>query len=195
MTDLSVQFQRLRRGNAILFRPDDPVLLPLADALAEADRRSVVLWGLREAERVADALSRRHPDDDRPVLAVEACREWSEGSARMGEARAAILAVHAMARDVPPGSDAALCHAVGQGCSCVHTPGHAMGLPVYELTSVLLERGEGCGGEVGRMVDAYVRDLELSRIEAALRRSWAGFLRDRPRRIPSFLSAILRTSE
>ena len=55
----------------------------------------------------------------------------------MPSARPAILAVHAMAKQLQDPGDAALCHGVGQGCSTVHTPRHAMGLPIYELTALV----------------------------------------------------------
>ena len=50
----------------------------------------------------------------------------------MPQAKAAILACHALAREWDSPEDIALCHAVGQGCSVVHTAGHAMGYPIYE---------------------------------------------------------------
>lgn len=76
----------------------------------------------------------------------------------MPVAKRAILDVHAMARDMDDPADAALCHAVGQRCSCVHTPKHALGLPVYELTATYI-RGDGDPGEIGRLVRMYEESL------------------------------------
>ena len=64
-------------------------------------------------------------------------RLWAMGKVKMPSARPAILAVHAMAKQLQDPGDAALCHGVGQGCSTVHTPRHAMGLPIYELTALV----------------------------------------------------------
>lgn len=176
MTDISDALDRRRRGCVIFFRQDSPALSPLRIALERADRRTVVLWGLSEAERVAGILSERHPDDTRPTEAVRICRAWSEGDVRMPDAKRGILAVHAMARDTDP-VDGALCHAVGQGCSCVHTPGHAMGLPVYELTAIVLENGVGCSDAIVSRVDSYVSGLERAEADSRMPRRWASFLR------------------
>lgn len=94
----------------------------------------------------------------------------------MPEAKRAILDVHAMARDMRSPADAALCHAVGQGCSCVHTPKHALGLPVYELTAVFLEGGEGCTGAVAWRATSYLVDLKRIRDAEKDGMQWAPFL-------------------
>ena len=158
--DLSDAESRYERGNAILFTRDSPCLSALRRTLESSDRRTVALWGLERARRTAEELRRRHPDDPRPMLAVEACTRWCRGETRMPEAKRAILDVHAMARDMESPADSALCHAVGQGCSCVHTPKHAMGLPVYELTAVFLEGGTGRVGVVAWKATSYLVDLK-----------------------------------
>lgn len=174
--DFDDALARLERGDAILFRKDSPFLAQLAGRLLSADRRTVVLWGLECAGRVADRLGVMFPEDGRPAEAVRTCTLWSEGAVRMPEARRAILAVHGMARDVGDLIAAALCHAVGQGCSCVHTPGHAMGLPVYELTAILLEGGDGWEARAEDAIDGYLKVLDGCDIRVSEPREWAGFL-------------------
>ena len=174
--DFDDALARLERGDAILFRKDSPCLAQLAGRLLSADRRTVVLWGLECAGRVADRLGVMFPEDGRPAEAVRTCTLWSEGAVRMPEARRAILAVHGMARDVGDPIAAALCHAVGQGCSCVHTPGHAMGLPVYELTAILLEGGDGWEARAEDAIDGYLKVLDGCDIRVSEPREWAGFL-------------------
>ena len=175
--DFDDALARLERGNAILFRKDSPCLAQLAGRLSSADRRTVVLWGLECAGRVADGLGVMFPEDGRPAEAVRTCTLWSEGAVRMPEARRSILAVHGMARDVGDPVAAALCHAVGQGCSCVHTPGHAMGLPVYELTAILLEGGDGWRARAEDAIDGYLKALDGCEIRLSEPREWARFLR------------------
>ena len=174
--DFDDALARLERGDAILFRKDSPCLAQLAGRLLSAYRRTVVLWGLECAGRVADRLGVMFPEDGRPAEAVRTCTLWSEGAVRMPEARRAILAVHGMARDVGDPIAAALCHAVGQGCSCVHTPGHAMGLPVYELTAILLEGGDGWEARAEDAIDGYLKVLDGCDIRVSEPRKWAGFL-------------------
>ena len=80
-----------------------------------------------------------------------------------------------MARDMDDPADAALCHAVGQRCSCVHTPKHALGLPVYELTAAFLKGGRD-PSSIERIVDTYLDALDQAVSEAQKPRRWAGFL-------------------
>lgn len=173
--DLKDAFDRHSRGCAILFTRDSPCLSRLSEDLNAADRRTVVIWALENAARVADVLEASHPDDPRPSAAVSACISWSMGDVLMPVAKRAILDVHTMARDMDDPADAALCHAVGQGCSCVHTPKHALGLPVYELTAAFLRSG-GDQSSIERIMDAYLDTLGRAVSEAQKPRIWAGFL-------------------
>lgn len=173
--DLTDAFDRHSRGCAILFTRDSPCLSRLSEDLNAADRRTVVIWALENAARVAADLDASHPNDSRPSAAVSACTLWSMGDVLMPVAKRAILDVHAMARDMDDPADAALCHAVGQGCSCVHTPKHALGLPVYELTAAFLRSG-GDQSSIERIMDAYLDTLGRAVLEAQKPRIWAGFL-------------------
>lgn len=173
--DISDALSRLARGNSILFMRDSPCLAGIRSSLEASDRRTVVLWGLRNAERIASVVGGRHPDDPRPREAVRLCTMWSMGDVKMPEAKRAILGVHAMAREAGSPEDSALCHAVGQGCSVVHTPGHALGLPIYELTAAVLEGGD-VRDRVSGLIGIYEATLEVSSIHPEGRR-WARFLR------------------
>ena len=111
--------------------------------------------------------------------AVQAARAWAAGVIRMPLARQAILSCHALARELTAPGDIARCHAVAQGCSVVHTTGHAMGLPVYELTAVVRERGlENCREAVERRSREYSdRLLYWERHPEEYSGPWAAFLR------------------
>ena len=169
--DLSDAESRRRRGCSILFTPDSPCLMGLRPMLEGADRVTVAMWGLEQADRVAHILSDSHPEHDEPAEAVRLCRLWLHGEVKMPEAKRAILDVHAMAKLMDDPADAALCHAVGQGCSCVHTPKHALGLPVYELTAVFLR-----GGDPEEFVSMYVDSLKRISDEEKNGMILAGFL-------------------
>ena len=187
--DLTDAFDRHSRGCLILFTRDSPCPSRLSEDLNVADRRTVVIWALENAARVADVLEASHPDDPRPSAAVSACTSWSMGDVLMPIAKRAILDVHAMARDMDDPADAALCHAVGQGCSCVHTPKHALGLPVYELTAAYI-RGGGDPAEIGRLVRMYEESLVHAEHFPVSSRRWAPFLIGR-RRVCIILERIL----
>ena len=100
------------------------------------------------------------PEEGRPAAAVAASRAWAAGALRMPAVRPLILACHAAARETDR-ENAALCHAVAQGCSTVHARGHALGLPIYELTALALrfglERGEVLEARAAEYLDRLRR--------------------------------------
>lgn len=65
------------------------------------------------------------------------CRRWAAGEIKMPQAKRAVLACHAAAKELSGSWAVAMCHAVGQGVSAVHVREHAMGLPIYELTAIV----------------------------------------------------------
>lgn len=169
---------RVRRRNQIFFARDSALLAPLSMQLAAAGRRVSVLWALELAGEIARDLARRLPEGMRAVAAVEAARCWAEGTLKMPAARRAILDCHAAARGVASPADAARLHAVAQGCSAVHAQGHAIGLPIYELTAIVRERGleAACLPVESRAADYAVR-LANCRLQALDEsRPWAAFL-------------------
>lgn len=81
-----------------------------------------------------------------------------------------------MAKEVDA-EDAALCHAVAQACSVVHTPRHALGYPVYELTALVIRSGyEGFEDDVVSRVSEYADRLAYWASRADELRQWAGFM-------------------
>lgn len=167
---------RRSRGCAILFTPQSACLSELCALIGEQNRRTLALWALDLASETADALAERHPGDLRPRDAVDASSDWASGNVKMGVARRAILSCHAMAKEVDA-EDAALCHAVAQACSVVHTPRHALGYPVYELTARVIRSGfEGFEDDVERRVSEYADRLAYRASRADQPRQWAGFM-------------------
>lgn len=156
------------------------LLAELRELIAGADRRVMILWALELAEETVRELEDKYPDDYRPREAIETARAWAAGEIKMPLARRAILDCHAMAKELTDFADIARCHAVGQACSVVHTEGHAIGYPIYELTALVLEQGlEDCR----EAVEARVRDYERRLLywvdrERSECRKWADFLRD-----------------
>lgn len=121
----------------ILFSTDSEFLSDLQVSLAVQDRRTVILWALELAGEAVRTLEEKYPGEQRPANVLEAARLWASGKMKMSQAKAAILACHAMAKELSSPEDIALCHGVGQACSTVHTAGHAIGFPVYELTAIV----------------------------------------------------------
>ena len=171
---------KAKRRNQILFAAESPLLADLHRLIAGANRRALILWALELAEETVRELEGRYPDDHRPREAVEAARAWAAGEIKMPLARRAILACHAMAKELTDPADIARCHAVGQACSTVHTEGHALGYPIYKLTALAREQGlEDCQEAVeGRVRDYEQRLTEWRERESAGSRKWADFLRE-----------------
>lgn len=101
---------------------------------------------------------------------------------KMPVAKRAILDCHAFAKEITSLEDIALCHAVGQGCSVVHTEGHAIGLPIYELTAMVRKYGiENYKEPVQNRNQEYIERLLYWRENYKnFEGEWAGFmLKDR----------------
>ena len=115
---------RVKRKNQILFSKTSSCLEELNLLIPQQNHRTLVLWALSLAEE-----------------SVELLELWAAGKTKMREAQRRILDCHAVAKELTSREDIALCHAVGQACAVVHTEGHALGYPLYELTAIVLREG------------------------------------------------------
>ena len=151
---------KAKRHNQILFSKESLLLDNLRHLIGQANRRALTLWALELAEDTVLQLAERYPEDLRPEEAIAASRAWAAGEIKMPLAKRAILNCHAMAKELAIPVDIARCHAVGQACSVVHTAGHALGYPMYELTAIVLELGlDGCRDTVEQRVVYYEQRL------------------------------------
>ncbi len=165
---------RHKRGNALLFSKADPYLHDLSTQLAQQTHRAVVLWALELAE--ATALQLPHEPD--LLHAVLTSRAWAAGEVKMREAQRAILQAHAVAKRLSSREDIALCHAVGQACGTVHTAGHAIGYPMYELTALVHCHGlDHCQQPIEQRLQHYSTRLHhWQQAEPSITSPWAPFL-------------------
>ena len=165
--------------NQILFSKDSLLLDDLRHLIGQANRRAMVLWALELAEETAQKLEEKYPEAHRPREAVGASRAWAAGEIKMPIAKQAILDCHAMAKELTNPADIARCHAVGQACSVVHTAGHALGYPMYELTAIVLALGlDDCRDTVEHRVRYYEQRLHYwAEHEKSCSQNWASFLR------------------
>ena len=170
---------KARRKNQILFAKDSLLLDNLRQLIERTTRRVLILWALELAEETARVLAEKYPEDFRPKEAVEAAASWAKGQIKMPIAKQAILNCHAMAKELGSPADIARCHAVGQACSVVHTAGHALGYPMYELTAIILELGlDGCREPIEQRVMYYEQRLRCwMEYEKTCQQNWAGFLK------------------
>ena len=170
---------KAKRQNQILFSRGSLLLDELCQLIEQANRRVLVLWALELAEETVLVLAEKYPEDLRPKEAVETATSWAKGQIKMPIAKQAILNCHAMAKELENPSDIARCHAVGQACSVVHTAGHALGYPMYELTAIVLELGvDDCRDAVEHRVRYYEQRLHYwAEHEKSRCQDWASFLR------------------
>ena len=170
---------KLKRHNQILFSRDSLLLAELSRLIEQTNRRALILWALGLAEETARELAEKYPEDYRPQEAIAASRAWASGEIKMPIAKQAILNCHAIAKVLESLADIARCHAVGQACSVVHTAGHALGYPMYELTAIVLELGlDNCRDAVEHRVGYYEQRLHYwAEHEKSCSQNWASFLR------------------
>ena len=170
---------KAKRHNQILFSKESLLLDNLRHLIDQANRRVLILWALELAGETVLQLTERYPEDLRPREAIAALRAWAAGEIKMPIAKRAILNCHAMAKELGSPADIARCHAVGQACSVIHTVGHALGYPMYELTAIVLEQGlDNYRDAVEHRVMYYEQRLRYwMEHEKTCQVNWAGFLK------------------
>lgn len=169
---------RLKRKNQVLFAKDCEFLWQLSDLLGAQDHRTLVLWALDFAEDSVSQLESKYPSEERPRNALDGARKWAAGKIKMPAAQRKILDCHAFAKEIECKADIAACHAVGQACSVVHTAGHAIGYPIYDLTSIVYRLGaDCCEQEAERRMQEYIDKLLYWQEHApGYKGPWADFM-------------------
>lgn len=169
---------RMRARRQILFSREDTVLEPVARQLANCSRIEAVCWALSLAEETVRLLEERYPDDHRARQALALSWAWARGEVKMPIAKQAILACHAAAKELESPEDIALYHAVGQACGTVHSKGHAMGYPIYDLTALLRRCGSGnCEERIAARIGDYLDVFQNLNTLIEKNDRWAPFLR------------------
>jgi immunity protein 5 of polymorphic toxin system len=100
--------------------------------------RLLAIWAADCAEHVLPLFTDRHPDDDRPRLAIDATRAWSRGEITVGAAREAAFRAHAAARDASDAAARAAARAAGQAVSTPHMADHSLGAAAYAVRAAKL---------------------------------------------------------
>lgn len=134
---------KLNRKNRILFSRDSRCLQQLADLIQMQNHRTLVMWALDCAKNPLRQLETKYPDERRPATCLKMSEAWARGHIKMPAAKRAILDAHAAAKSIGDSVYGALCHAIGHAGATVHVETHALGLPFYELTAIVLSHGTG----------------------------------------------------
>jgi len=100
----------------------------------KTDQKILALWAADCAEHVLPYFEEKHPKDDRPRKAIEACRAWVvTGLFKMADVRKASLAAHAAAREAKEDDAVAAARAAGQAVATAHVPTHSIGAAAYAI--------------------------------------------------------------
>lgn len=165
------------RKNEIWFRKNKGLMTELGAIVDTKSRKTLILWSLALANEVRSKLSAPLFKDSRPRLAIEFSTDWAFGRCKMGQAKSAILRCHKICHEDISEIDSLYCHAIGQGCSVVHTRKHALGLPMYELTAIAKMNWMGdYQGAVLERYKYYVDKLEFCESQVSKYAIWANFI-------------------
>lgn len=169
---------RLKKKNRILFAKDSAYLQDLIRLFAEQNHRVMALWAFDFARESVAELEEKYPQEKRPREALEAAEDWACGKIKMGLAQRKILDCHAFAKEIEDRADIAVCHAIGQACAVVHTAGHAIGYPIYDLTAIIYRYGMENGRDaVERRKQEYIQKvLYWQKHECDYGGAWADFM-------------------
>ena len=115
-----------------------PYIQSLMRTIETQSKATLANWAVDYAERVMLPLwSKYHPDDSRPQSALFAARAWLSGTIKLPQAKVAILACHAAAREADANPVAqAVARTIGQSASTIHSARHCIGLALYGAIAV-----------------------------------------------------------
>lgn len=152
--------KKWKRKNQILFSKESDFLQDLILVINKQNHQALVLWAFDLAEETVKKLEATYPNETRPRTALETAKFWAHGKVKMPIAKREILNCHAFAKEISSLEDIALCHAVGQACSVVHTTGHSIGFPIYDLTAIVRKYGiDNCREAIEKRKQEYIEKL------------------------------------
>mgnify|MGYP000018295067 FL=1 len=169
---------RLKKKNQILFTKGSEYMQDLILLFQSQSHRVISLWAFDFAEESISLLDGKYPEECRPKEALDAAKDWAAGRIDMRMAQRKILDCHAFSKEIDCREDVARCHAIGQACATVHTAGHAIGYPIYDLSAIIYKLGlNNCKEAVEQRKQEYIdklfywnRHLEECGVE------WANFM-------------------
>lgn len=171
---------KLKKRNKILFSRNSQCLQELIKLIQLQNHRALVMWALDCSKTSLGQFETKYHYERRPRICLQLCEDWARGKIKMPAAKRAILDSHAVAKEIIDEEYGALCHAIGHAGATVHVETHAIGLPMYELTSIVLKYGkENYSKPVSDKINFYYdRLLYWQEITDKLELEWADFLLD-----------------
>lgn len=169
---------KIKKKNQVLFAKDSEYLQDLIMLFQNQNHRVMTLWAFDFAAESIARLEEKYSEEKRPREALETAKDWASGEIKMRLAKQKILDCHAFAKEIDCKEDIAVCHAIGQACAVVHTVGHAIGYPIYDLTSIIYKLGiENCAQAVALRKQKYIdKLLYWSEHICSYEGEWADFM-------------------
>ena len=156
-TDVEIKLTKRRK---MLFSRDSLCSQELMKLIQLQNHRAIVMWALDCAKLPLQQFEAKYPDERRPRTCLELCEDWARGKIKMPLAKQAILDSHAVTKNINDSEYGALCHAIGHAGATVHVETHALGLPIYELTAIVLKYGkDDFPKPVNERIDYYYNRL------------------------------------
>ncbi|HMM05656.1 MAG TPA: hypothetical protein PKD52_03175 [Clostridiales bacterium] len=145
-----------------------PYIQSLMKLIETQNKTTLANWAVDYSEQVILPLYRKdYPNDLRPQNALKAARQWLSGGIKLPQAKKAILACHATAREAEGNPVAqAAARAIGQCASTIHSARHCIGLAFYGALAVAYDR---LGTEATWEQLEQCAAKECERMEGALR--------------------------
>lgn len=143
-----------------------PYIQALVRQIETQSKSTLARWAVDYSEKVILPLwIKRQPSDERPRKALDAAKSWLAGEMKLPQAKPAILACHAAAREAADDPVAqAAARAIGQCASTIHSAQHCIGLALYGALAVAYDQlsaqaawddlGLCAAEECGRMLEA-----------------------------------------
>ncbi|MDR7870447.1 MAG: hypothetical protein RIN55_06295 [Tissierellaceae bacterium] len=171
---------KIKRKNKILFSRESQCLQDLIELIQLQKHRTLVMWALDCAKLPLMQFEAKYPVECRPRRCLELSEDWARGKIKMPIAKRAILDSHAVVKEINDAEYGALCHAIGHAGATVHVETHALGLPMYELTALVLKYGKDNFQAPVKEKITYYNDrlLYWQQNTDELRLNWADFLLD-----------------
>lgn len=159
---------KIKLKRKMLYTKDSVVLQELIELMEKQNHRTLVLWALDCAQSSSN--------NKQMQKCIDLCTSWSKGEIKVPVAKKAILELHQFAKTQSPSKEA-LCRAIAHAGASVHVQTHAVGLIIYELTSLTLENIEDYEEIINDKISFYKGKLIYWKDkEPTLQRPWAKFL-------------------
>ena len=145
-----------------------PYIMSILKLIETQSKATIANWCIDYAqENILPIYEKVYEHDERPKTAINAAREWLDAKIKLPEAKVAILACHAAAREAEenPAAQAAA-RTIGQCAATIHAPTHSAGLMFYGALALAYDK-LGIDAPWDELL--AVAEAECGKMEAALR--------------------------